>query len=1074
MKTLLLALATLTISTHAALPGYYRFPAIHGDTVVFTAEGDLWRTGTNGGTAQRLTTHPGAETQAAFSPDGKWLAFSAQYEGPTEVYVMPADGGLPKRLTWDGEGNLVNGWTPQGRVIFSTKAHSTLPNDQLATVDPETGATTLLPLAQASEGGFDESGKTLYFSRLPHQGSSTKRYKGGWIQSLWKYEEAAAEAVPLTQDFPGTSKTPMWWAGRIYFLSDRDGVMNLWSIKPDGSDAQKLTAHTSFDAKSARLDGGRIIYQHGADLRLYDIAKKTDVIVPIVLASDFDQTRERWVKKPFDYLTSAHLSPDGDRVALTARGQVFVAPVEPGRLAEAPRKEGVRYRSTRFLRDGKSLLTLSDESGELEFWKLPANGVGKPEQLTADGGVFRFPPVLSPDGKWIAWQDKDQKLWVRQLEEKKTTLVGQSLHDDYEGIVWSPDSQWLAYVEAAANTMMQIHIFRPSDNARAVLTSDRVSSYSPAWSADGNWIYFLSDRSLRSLVESPWGARQPDPYFTEVTKLYALALKKNLRLPFTAPDELHPAEEKKPADKPNPDAKKTEAVVSPDLDGIATRLHELPVPAGNYHGLSATERHLFFTARSTGFDAKSRLMRMDISAKDAKPKLLVDDVGSWELSANGKRLLVRQGDSLFVVPSDGEAPAKLDKAVPLDNWTFSLTPREEWRQIYAESWRMMRDYFYDPKMHGVDWPAIRAKYEPLLARIADRAELSDILSEMAGEISALHIFVRYGDSREGTDAIKPAFLGASLVPDAAGWRVQHVYRADPDYPATRGPLDRPDSEVREGEVIVSINGTPTLSVPHPAALLRGQAGKQVLLEVRAADGATRQVLVRPQGAEQTQNLRYDEWELSRRNEVERLGGGKIGYVHLRAMGGGDIATWARDYFPVFNREGLIIDVRHNRGGSIDSWILGKLLRKAWFYWSRRVGEPYWNMQYAFRGHVVVICNERTASDGEAFSEGFRRLGLGKVIGTRTWGGEIWLSAQRWLVDNGMCTAAESGVYGPEGSWLIEGHGVEPDIVVDNPPRARFDGKDAQLEAAIRHLQDLIAKDPRPVPATPAKPDKAKK
>jgi tricorn protease len=304
--------------------------------------------------------------------------------------------------------------------------------------------------------------------------------------------------------------------------------------------------------------------------------------------------------------------------------------------------------------------------------------------------------------------------------------------------------------------------------------------------------------------------------------------------------------------------------------------------------------------------------------------------------------------------------------------------------------------------------------------------------------------------------------------------VQHVYRADPDYPATRGPLDRPDSEVREGEVIVSINGTPTLSVPHPAALLRGQAGKQVLLEVRAADGATRQVLVRPQGAEQTQNLRYDEWELSRRNEVERLGGGKIGYVHLRAMGGGDIATWARDYFPVFNREGLIIDVRHNRGGSIDSWILGKLLRKAWFYWSRRVGEPYWNMQYAFRGHVVVICNERTASDGEAFSEGFRRLGLGKVIGTRTWGGEIWLSAQRWLVDNGMCTAAESGVYGPEGSWLIEGHGVEPDIVVDNPPRARFDGKDAQLEAAIRHLQDLIAKDPRPVPATPAKPDKAKK
>ncbi len=428
-----------------------------------------------------------------------------------------------------------------------------------------------------------------------------------------------------------------------------------------------------------------------------------------------------------------------------------------------------------------------------------------------------------------------------------------------------------------------------------------------------------------------------------------------------------------------------------------------------------------------------------------------------------------------MVDAGAKAPADLAKlTVPLGDWTFHLDPRAEWRQMFTEAWRLERDYFYDRGMHGLDWPAIRTKYLPLVDRVTDRAELSDILAQMVSELSALHIFVRGGDVRPGTDNVWPAALGATLVRDdtAGGYRVDHIIRTDPDRPERRPPLARPGVDVAEGDVIAMVNGVASLSVPDVYTLLRGQADKQVLLRVKPkAGGGARDVIVMPISAQREDDLRYDEWEYTRRLAVEQASQNTIGYVHLRAMGGGNMAEWTREFYPVFNRDGLIIDVRHNSGGNIDSWILEKLLRKAWFYWQERVGSPTWNMQFAFRGHIVVLVNERTASDGEAFAEGFRRLGLGKVIGTRTWGGEIWLSSNNFLVDRGIATAAETGVYGPEGQWLIEGHGVDPDIVVDNLPNATFEGKDAQLEAAVKHLQELIKTKPVPVPKTPPYPIK---
>jgi len=1098
LLSLCLALPSLADSPQ----GYYRFPAIHGDIIVFTAEGDLWRVSAKGGVAQRLTTHPGMEEFAVISPDGKTVAFTAEYEGASEVYVMPLVGGVPTRLTFDGSAKRVAGWTPDGRVLYATTSFSTLPSWQLVTVDLQAGERRLLPLAQANQGVFESDGKRLFFTRLPKQGSSTKRYQGGTTENLWTFAEGDAEAKPLTADFKGTSRNPMWWRGRLFFSSDRDGIMNLWSMKPDGSDLKQHTKHKDHDVKTPALEDGRIVYQHGADLRLLDISSGRDNILNIQLASDFDQQREKWVKKPLDFLTAANLSPTGDRLVLTARGQIFVVPVEQGRFVEVPRKTMVRYRNARFMPDGKTLLAQTDESGEVEFCQLPANGVGTVKSLTTNGTVFRFPGTPSPDGKRIAWADKDRKFWLHEIESGKTTLVTETPRDEVTDYAWSPDSQWIALVHPASNSVSQILLYNVTNASLTAVTSDRVESYSPAWSPDGKWLYFLSDRELRSLVPSPWGTRQPDPYFTETTKIYALALVKDAKWPFRPKDELQAekADEKKEDKKEEkPDEKKddSEKAKSPangdkkpeakleakakpvkiELEGLAARLFEVPAPAGNYGGLEVTPKHLLWTARDVGFGAKTHLKQLEMINKDPKPKTLVEDLGSYQLSGDGKKLLIRKGEAFYVIAADAAAPAKLEDKVNLDGWTFSLTPREEWRQIYTEAWRMMRDYFYDRGMHGVDWKAMHARYLPLVDRVSDRAELSDLISELVGELSTLHIAVRFGDRREGPDQINGASLGARLVRDAVagGWRVERVYRADPDYPTQFAPLAQPGAEVGEGDVITAINGRDLLGLASPELLLRNQAGKQVLLDVKSKDGGTnRQVIVKPIGVGREADLRYDEWELTRRELTDKLGRGQIGYVHLRAMSSEDIAQWARGYFPVFNRQGLIIDVRHNNGGNIDSWILTKLLRKAWFYWQPRTGEPYWNMQYAFRGHLVVLCNERTASDGEAFSEGFKRLGLGKVIGTRTWGGEIWLSAQRWLVDSGMASAAELGVYGPEQAWLVEGHGVDPDIVVDNLPHETFKGRDAQLEAAVKHLQELIAKDPRPVPPAPKYPDKSHK
>ena len=580
------------------------------------------------------------------------------------------------------------------------------------------------------------------------------------------------------------------------------------------------------------------------------------------------------------------------------------------------------------------------------------------------------------------------------------------------------------------------------------------------------------------MVGSPWGTRQPEPYFDVSEKIYHVALKKGTRSPFRENDELESDDnkedtptkklKKKNKSKVNEDSLK----VKIDHAEIQKRIIEVPVKPGNYNGLEVSEKALYVMSSETGVNAKRHLSFVKIDNKDIDLKTLVSEVNSFELSGNREKILVRKGRIYYMIDAGTSKVSDVSKnKINLSGWKFPITPREDWKQIFTDAWRMERDYFYDKNMHGVDWEAMHTKYFPLVDRVTTRNELSDLIGRFVGELSALHTSVRGGDLREDDKNISVASLGAVFSRDEInkGFKIDYIYKVDPDYPNEKSPLDDPYLDVRVGDIITKVNGKDALSAIDMGELIRNESEKQVRMTILRGT-SYRDIIVKPIASEY--NLRYRDWEYGNRLEVEEKSENQIGYLHLRAMGSNDINQFYREFYPVFNKAGLIVDVRYNFGGNIDSFILEKLLRKAWMYWKGRSGEPYWNMPYAFRGYIVVLVNENTYSDGEAFADGFKKLKLGTTIGTRTWGGEIWLNSGNRLSDNGLARAPMIGVYGDNGKWLIEGHGFEPDIEVDNLPHATFKGQDAQLEAAIKYLQNLIKEDPREVPDSPAYPDKS--
>lgn len=1089
-----LAAALCATSALAGTSGFYRQPALHGDTVYLVAEGDLWRVSSQGGDAQRLTTHTGLESQPAVSPDGQWLAFTGQYDGGTEIYLMPVTGGSPRRLTWEGGGMRVWGFSAAGEVIYTSL--DARPGAQLFALDIKTGQRRQLPVAQGSDGALSADGKTLYFTRSGLRSDNARQYRGGAIARLWSLDLGGkAEARPLVAEGNNDRRPLPYRVGgqeRIAFLSDRDGTVNLWSVNAQGTDLRQHSTHKGWDIRHASIDGSRVVYALGADLYTLDLAQTAAPRkLAVALGGDFDQQRERWVKKPQDFLTGTAFAPNGERVLLAARGRLATQGVQQLRRAELPQAPDGRCRNGEFSSDSKSVFAVCDFSGEQEVWRFTANGTGQPERITQGATTQRRDLLPSPDGRWLAHTDKEARIWLTDVKAKTTKEIARGGFGTPQLQAWSPDSQALAWttpLRHADRAQLQLHNL--ADSRTHTLTSDRYDSDTATFSPDGQWLYFASDRNFAITGQSsPWGDRNTGPFLAFRSKLYALALQPGLRSPFAAKDELETVTEKKAEEQRAEDRKATDkapterkaddkdakpaaekkgkpAIV---FEGLATRLHELPVPGGNYRALRADGKRLWFL--DTDLERKTQLKSIAVDNQGGSPEVLASDVRGYDLSADGKKLMLvrNQGQNapeVLIVDAAPKLPSELAKlTVRWNDWHIATQPRAEWKQMFADAWRMQRDFFYDKDMHGVDWAATRAKYEPLVDRVTDRFELAELMAQMVGELGALHSQVAAGDTRPAPEEPGLAGLGGGFSKAPGGWRIDAIYGFEVELPAEAPPLAAPAVNLKVGDVITHVNGRPTAEAPHMLELLRGQAGRQVLLDVKQADGKTVQRIVTPVAQLRENQLRYNDWRVSRARAVEQAGQGRIGYVHLRAMGAADIADFVREFYAASDRDGLVIDVRYNNGGNIDSWILEKLLRRAWAFWQPRSpggAGVYANMQNVYRGHTVVLMNEDTYSDGETFAEGFKRLKIGPVIGKRSSGAGVWLSDGNRLLDNGIMRAAETGQMDAEGRFLIEGVGVAPDIEVDNPPRATFTGQDAQLDAAIAELKKRIAEQPVPV------------
>lgn len=1099
------ALCLLVLSTPvpaiAATEGYYRFPSLRGNTIVFTAEGDLWSVAASGGVARRLTTHPSLEAQARISPDGRQVAFVASYDGQPDVYVMPLAGGEPKRLTFEGPRVLLSGWTHDGRVAYASD-NAVGPSWRFMPrlVDPATGRTEELPIADANEIVIAADG-TVYFTRfgLHVTGDNARRYRGGAMAELWRWRPGSDdEAIRLAPDLAANLTRPMLRGGGLLALADLDGIANLVALGAGGAAPQALTRHVDLEVRSPAIDGDRVVYQHGADLRLLDLATGEDRIVPIRLGSDFEQRRERFVRNPLNFLTGITLAPDGSRVVIAARGRVATAGLGPVRRIDLMTPATARVREARLSRDGRVVHAIVDAEGRSEIWALPADGSPGGRRLTNDGSVHRWRLQSSPDGRLLAHEDKLGRLFVLDTESGRNRLVDESPYAGdapRDGLSWSKDSRWLAFARPDSRALRdQIVVLEVATGRKLTVTSDRYESSAPVFAPDGRWLYFLSDRNFQPTPGGPWGDRNMGPMFDRRTRIYALGLQPGLRFPFQPRDELAPAAEPGEDDGDASHEKRDagggprrgdrEAAGSAPaivLEGLAARLFEVPVGPGNYTELSTDGERLYVLDRLNAPDARPQLLAWPISDDPGKPKTVADNLVGYALSADRTRLMLigagGQGPQaapvgdVLVVPVADKLPDDLAKVtVRLGDWSVAVDPDLEWLQMFDEAWRMHRAFSFDPAMRGIDWDATRAKYAPLVARVAERSELDDLLAQMIGELGLLHSQVRPGDLRADPDTPAPAWLGAKLEIAEGGVRIARIYRTDPELPSERSPLAQPGVDAREGDVIVAINGRPVATPGDVQAAIRQRAGQQVLLSLRRGKSAARAVVVVPVATERDQALRYGDWVQSSRARVDAGGLGRIGYLHLRAMGAADVAAFAREFHAAIDREGLIVDVRRNRGGNIDSWVLNALMRRAWAFWQPPLGTPYWNMQQAFRGHLVVLADQLTYSDGETFSAGARALGLAPVIGMRTAGAGIWLSDRNRLSDNGAARIAEFGQFSIDGRWLIEGTGVSPDMQVDNLPVATARGADAQLDAAIAWLMRKLAEQPvTPLRAEPIPP-----
>ena len=1079
-----------------------RFADVHENRIVFTYEGDLWIAPAAGGDARRITSDGGSEVFAKFSPDGARIAFTANYDGGTDVYVMTARGGVPRRLTYHPARDYVLDWYPDGKsILFRSRRGYPSRVDQIYRVSIDGGMPERLPVDQAGLTALSPDGKSIAYNRISREYRTWKRHRGGTAQDIWLGDLERGAFRKIT-DWPGTDNFPMWSGDSIYFVSDREyGTLNIYRHDLKTRELTSLTSYREYDVKYPSLGPARIVYQHGETLHLLDLKSGKTQKVAVNIPSDLVRMRASYVS-PTTNTGSFRLSPSGTRMLLEARGEIVNIPVKKGEPINLTRTSGTREKNAVWSPDGRSVAFISDKTGEEEVYLVDQKGEQPWRQLTTGGKGFRMPLVWSPDSKWLLFSDKFMRLNLADAESGKITVVDQGEYDDawerwgIQDYVWSPDSRWIAYTKMEANLNEAIFLYSMKTKDSHRVTSGRTTDWSPSFDPKGRYLYFLSNRTFKPIM----GFIDQNHIFLNMCRPYVVVLQEGKPSPF-APEDSEEAVSTQPSTdseeddtETSEDAETPETTETPDEPSIDVGDFERRtfvvegVPAGNYFRLEATEKGFLYLKKdkhqflkyqtvtdTTG--GKVDLYYFEVEQKDPderKPKKLLSGINNYHLSADGKKLVYRSGKTYGVVDAAKKADVG-DGKIHLSAVKIKIDRYDEFLQIFNEAWRVQRDWFYDPGLHGVDWAAIGEKYRRFVPYCGNRSDLKYLIGEMIGELNAGHTYSRGGDSRDKPKRVSTALLGVEFEtpPAAAYHRIAHIIPGNNWDPKERSPLYAPDCPIKEGDYLIAIDGEEISSADNVCRFLENKKGRVVALKYNTEPSAEGSNTYRVATINEENTIRYREWVENNRAAIESETNGQIGYVHIPDMGQGGLIEFAKAWFADHTRQGMIVDVRYNGGGFTGDMIIDRIERKLWAITQPREGKTIRDPERVFHGHVAVLINESTGSNGEYFAEAMKIRGLAKVIGVRTWGGAVGMELHQYLVDGGATLPPQFAPFGLNRKWLIEGHGVDPDIEVRNMPGDVVKGKDAQLEAAIHHLLDELSKEPMRLPPTPAFPDKSK-
>jgi tricorn protease len=1045
----------------------FRQPAVSADRIAFVYAGDIWLVAKTGGTAIRLSSPLGEETFPRFSPDGRTLAYSADYDGNTDVYIVPVAGGEPVLLTHHPMPDRVIGWHPDGkRVLFASARESGRQRyNQFYLVGVNGGLPEKLPVPYGEFGTFSPDGARFVYMPMSQDFRNWKRYRGGWAPDLLLFDLKTFATRNITNN-PANDAQPMWRGNTIYFVSDRGASQrnNIWAEDLGTGNVRQVTQFDDFDITFPSIGPDAIVFQAGGRLYLLSLPGEKVSEVPVRVVTDASTLRARTTRAD-QLIDAASVSPTGRRAVFEARGDIVTVPAERGAIVNVTRSTGVADRYPRWSPDGKTIAYWSDRSGEYELTLRAAEGPGVERKVTSLGPGFRYPPQWAPDSKKIAFIDQAMRIQVYDDGTGKVSEVDKSpdwiAHDGLEAFrfQWSPDSRWLTYARPAGTSNNAIVLFDTRTATLRQATSGYLNDTQPVFDPEGKYLFYASDRAFDPVYgtfDNTWTYANP-------TQLIAVPLRKDVKSPLEARNDAEspavdtdkPVEKKadeKPVEKPPAPAN-----VEIDLDGFEARAVVLPPKSGSYGDLQAVKGKLLYrrSPRAGTHEEKSPVVFFDLEAREEKTVL--EDADRFEVTFDGKKMLVASKKKFAIL--EVKEKQSFDKPLNLDGIQVPVEPRAEWRQIFMDAYRFERDFFYDPGMHGVNWNAMKERYLTLLDEAVTRWDVNWVIGEFLGELNASHTYHGGGDEEQGPQR-SVGMLGVDWELANGAYRIARIVRGGPWDAGVRSPLDDPGVNIKEGEYVLEVNGVPLDAKADPWAGFEALGQKTVVLTVNSSPSMTnaRQVVVRCLDSEI--ELRFRAWVEERRQIVDKATAGKVGYIYVQSTGTDAQNEMMRQFMGQWKKEGLIIDERWNSGGQIPDRFIELLHRPIVAYWAVRDGPPQQWPPVAHRGAQVMLINGWSGSGGDAFPFYFRQAGLGPLIGTRTWGGLIGISGAPSLIDGGNVTVPTFRMYDPKGEWFAEGHGVDPDIPVDDDPAQLAKGTDPQLERAIQEVTRRIAAQPK--------------